>query len=60
MQSVTETVAADHRTRLQARAEVKRLLGDGPRSRRRPRHLFHAFAPAKLAEPAPLIFCIGR
>ena len=57
--SITETVAADHRKRLQVQAEANRLRNAGRGDRSRFRHPAHRLARVKLAEPSPLSFCVG-
>jgi hypothetical protein len=56
--SVTETVAADHRSRLQAVSEANRLSSVGRRLRPRSHRRVRQLAPIDLTEKPTLSVCI--
>ena len=56
--SMTETVAADHRNRLQAASEANRLSSIGRRLRPRSHRRVHQFAAIDLTENPKLTVCI--
>jgi len=56
--NMTETVAADHRSRLQAVSEANRLSSIGRRVRPRSHRRVHRFASIDLTEKPTLSVCI--